>query len=76
MEGEKIEEYLNSSKRGKRWTPWIRQFMKAREFEVSWHNKDRGKGATNTGVPQGSPLLPVLFLIWMVPILSEMKNRV
>ena len=28
------------------------------------------------GVPQGSPLSPVLFLVWLAPILVEMEQRV
>ena len=28
------------------------------------------------GVPQGSPLSPVLFLVWMAPILVDMERRV
>ena len=50
--------------------------MKAREFSISCDNKDREKGATKTGVPQGSPLSPVLFLIWMTPILSKIEKIV
>lgn len=37
---------------------------------------DRGEGKTNLGVPQGFPLLPVIFLIWMAPILEEMERRI
>ena len=50
--------------------------MEEREFLVSWDGKDRGKGKTNMGVPQGSPLSPVVFLVWMAPILEEMERRV
>ena len=32
-------------------------------------------GKTNMGVPQGSPLSPVIFLIFMVPILEEMEAK-
>ena len=35
-----------------------------------------GGGNTNTGAPQGSPLSPVVFLIWMAPILEEMEQRI
>ena len=28
------------------------------------------------GVPQGSPLSPVVFLVWMAPILKRMEERV
>ena len=28
------------------------------------------------GVPQGSPLSPVLFLVWIAPILTEMERRI
>ena len=50
--------------------------MGERSFAVSWDGKDRGVGKTNVGVPQGSPLSPVLFLIWMAPILEEMERRI
>ena len=33
-------------------------------------------GSANVGVPQGSPLSPVAFLIWMAPILQKMEERV
>jgi len=46
---------------------------------LEWDGKVRGKGKTNIGVPQGSPLSPVIFLIWMAPIIMKMeealKNR-
>ena len=41
---------------------WVEQFVAPRVFEVSWDGKVRGLGRTSTGVPQGSPLSPVLFL--------------
>ena len=50
--------------------------MSPREFEVAWDGSVRGRGAAATGVPQGSPLSPVLFLVFMAPILEEMERRV
>ena len=48
--------------------------MADRTFEVSWDGKVRGVGTSSKGVPQGSLLSPVLFLVWMAPILREMER--
>ena len=55
---------------------WVEQFVAPRDFEVSWDGRVRGVGRLSTGVPQGSPLSPVLFLVWMAPILTEMERRI
>ena len=54
----------------------VREFVSPRNFEVSWDGAVRGVGRTTVGVPQGSPLSPVLFLVWMAPILVEMERRI
>ena len=54
---------LEKSEEGKKWIPWVKEFFRAREFELEWDGKVRGKGKTNIGAPQGSPLSPVIFLI-------------
>lgn len=41
--------------------------MSHREFEVAGDGKVRGKGVATEGVPQGSTLSPVLFLVYMGP---------
>ena len=70
---------LEKSEEGKKWIPCIKEFFREREFELEWDGKVRGKGKTNSGAPQGSPLSPVIFLIWMAPIITKMeealKNR-
>lgn len=55
---------------------WVSHFVADRTFEVSCHRKVRGVGTSSKGVPQGSSLSPVLFLIWMAPILREMERRI
>ena len=58
------------------WLPWLKRFMSQKEFEVAWDGGVRGRGVAAKGVPQGSPLSPVHFLVFMAPILEEMERRV
>ena len=58
------------------WLSWLERFMSPREFEVAWDGGVRGRGSATKGVPQGSPLSPVLFLVFMAQILEEMERRV
>ena len=50
--------------------------MSPREFEVAWDGSVQGRGAATKVVPQGSPLSPVRFLVFMASILEEMERRV
>ena len=58
------------------WLPWLQKFMSPREFDVAWDGSFHGRGTAAKGVPQGSLLSPVLFLVFMAPILQEMQRRV
>ena len=58
------------------WLSWLERFMSPREFKVAWEGSVRGRAAAAKGVPQGSPLFPVLFLVSMAPVLEEMERRV
>ena len=42
---------------------------------MEWDGKVRGQGTTNVEVPQRSPLSPVIFLIYMAPILEDMEEK-
>jgi len=65
---------LEKSEEGRKWIPWCKEFFRAREFEIEWDRRVRGRGRTNIGAPQGSPVLPVLFLIWIAPIITKMET--
>ena len=67
---------MQETEEGKRWSGWISKFFRQRDFTIEWDGKIRGNGKTNVGVPQGSPLSPVVFLIYMAPILEDMERQV
>ena len=71
---EVLDAVARSEKRG--WGRWLRDLFRPRQFEVEWDSKVQGQGSANVGVLQGSPLSPVVFLIWMEPILRRMEERV
>ena len=42
---------------------------------MEWDGVIKGRGRINLGVPQGSPISPVIFLMFMAPILEEMEAK-
>ena len=42
---------------------------------MEWDGISKGRGRANVRVPQGSPLPPVIFLIFIKPILEEMESK-
>ena len=66
---------MDKSEHGKRWKGRVKNFFREREFSIEWDGTIKGRGKTNLGVPQGSPLSPVIFLIFMAPILQEMEAK-
>ena len=67
-------ERMGKSETGKKWISWMEGFFCERRFQIEWNGEKRGLGTTNVGVPQGSPLSPIIFLIFMAPILEEMET--
>ena len=57
------------------WLGWLKTFFRKREFTIEWDGKKRGQGRTNVGAPQGLPLSPVIFLIYMALILEQMEEN-
>ena len=62
----------------KGWCRWLAHLFRRRQFEVEWDGRIRVRGScnVNVGVPQGSPLSLVVFLIWMALILKKTEERV
>ena len=75
VKSRRLLEQLESTDRGSEWMTWVKNFMDKREFTVEWDGTSRGKGQAGEGVPQGSPLSPILFLIYLAPTIYKMEDR-
>ena len=73
MREEDVVRELEKSEEGKKWIPWVKRFFRARRFELEWDGKTRGRGRTNFRAPLGLPLSPIIFLIWIAPIIKKME---
>ena len=73
---EPVRERLEEHPEGRRWLPWLANSFGRRDFEVVWDGTAKGRAQTSNGVPHGSPLSPVLFLIWMAPIMEDLERKV
>ena len=59
-----------------RWIPHISTFLAPREFAIGWDKQsEAGRATLYNGAPQGSPLSPILFLIFLAPMLQEVEER-
>ena len=55
--------------------PYITRFMEKKIFAVSWEGEKGGIGRMNQGLPQGSPLSPVLWCISIAVVLKRADQR-
>jgi hypothetical protein len=54
-------------------TRWIRSFLSEREVVLSWDGKSKSI-RIHCGVPQGSPLSPILYLFYNTPAIDTSRH--
>ena len=60
-----------------RWIPHTSTFLAPREFAIGWDKLgEAGKATLYDGAPQGSPLSPILFLIFLAPMLRKVEAEI
>ena len=53
---------------------WIESFMQNRMIQLAFDGEIQDKTKVEVGIPQGSPISPVLFLIYIRDIFSSIEN--
>ena len=57
-------------------TRYIQWCYQSREADITWDGEIRTKTSIKSGVPQGSPLSPVLFLIGVAKVFEDADLRI
>ena len=53
---------------------YVKNFMQGRRTKVAFDGYESEWVQTNSGIPQGSPILPILFLFFISELLEGMKD--
>ena len=54
---------------------YVERFLTRRTFTMQWDGRDREQVSIDQRFPQGSPLSPVLWLIYLLPVLKRTQGR-
>ena len=58
----------------RRWLRWLRSFLTDRRAAVRWGSCTGRSRVLSEGVPQGSPLSPLLFILYTAPLVAAIRE--
>jgi len=53
---------------------WLQSFMEDRTIQLAFDGESQSKISMNAGIPQGSPVSPIMFLIYLHPVLKSVRE--
>ncbi len=56
-------------------TTWVSFFLKNKQLALSFNQNIEEFGILNTGIPQGSPISPILFLIYIRDLFTSNTGK-
>src|ERR1700741_5515566 len=59
----------------KQYLRWVNHFMTGRGVALAFDGEKEEMHPVETGIPQGSPISPILFLIYIRPLFDRLKNK-
>lgn len=54
---------------------WVKDFMSKRLIKLSFDGQIEKLKPVKTGIPQGSPISPILFLLYLTPLFNELERK-
>src|SRR5690606_13590753 len=54
---------------------WVEHFMTERSIQLAFDGQREGMVPVDTGIPQGSPVSPILFLIYLKPLFDVLEKK-
>lgn len=55
-------------------TAWVQSFLTGQSTSLSFDGQQEPMAPVETGIPQGSPISPILFLIYLQPLLQHLEE--
>ena len=59
----------------KQYVGWVNHFMTGRGVALAFDGEKEEMQPVETGIPQGSPISPILFLIYIRPLFDRLKSK-
>ena len=72
---ERLLHTMKSMKLDQKTTRWVETFLSERMASLSFHKDSEKISPINTGIPQGSPVSPILFLFYVFPPFKMMRLK-